>query len=140
MRLQEFPGALYSAEIMGDERKEGGGANDTGNEGPLAPKKESAAQPAPSPPPAPIPSAACRETVALESPDTQPFSSCCRGGSGCLEREGRSPKAPHHSHTHTQEWSGQGPTRGRPCLEYSVGPLYHMGPVRWEPLFAAFYQ
>ena len=35
MRLQEFPGALYSAEIMGDERKEGGGANDTGNEGPL---------------------------------------------------------------------------------------------------------
>lgn len=51
MRLQEFPGALYSAEIMEDERKEGGGANDTGNEGPLAPKKESAAQPAPSPRP-----------------------------------------------------------------------------------------
>lgn len=70
--------------------------------------------------------------MTLESPDTQPFSSCCRGGSGCLEREGRSPKAPHYSHTHTQEWSGQGPTRGRPCLEYSVGPLYHMGPVRWS--------
>lgn len=41
VRLQEFPGALYSAEIMGDERKEGGGADDIGNEGPLAPKKES---------------------------------------------------------------------------------------------------
>ena len=51
MRLQEFPGALYSAEIMGDERKEGGGADDIGNEGPLAPKKESAAQPPPSPQP-----------------------------------------------------------------------------------------
>lgn len=44
MRLQEFPGAQFPAEIMGMRRKEGGGggANNTGNEGPLVPRKESA--------------------------------------------------------------------------------------------------
>lgn len=42
VRLQEFPGAQFPAEIMGMRRKEGGGANNTGNEGPLVPRKESA--------------------------------------------------------------------------------------------------
>lgn len=32
VRLQEFPGALFLAEILGMRRKEGGGANPTGNE------------------------------------------------------------------------------------------------------------